>query len=124
MEPDQTAQPHNILFDERQESWYITTDASKRIPLSRDSLQQMVAQFNEIHRGSPLTLMDHKAFEELGDERRELHETIWNLYDFIDANATNDEKSPDSTIPEPDIGPGWRTWWAEIKLFWTSLIHR
>lgn len=42
--------------------------------------------------------MDQKAVEELGDERRTLHETIWNLYDFIDANASGDDKSPDSLV--------------------------
>jgi hypothetical protein len=100
MEPDQTAQPHNILFDERQECWYVTTDESQRLPLSRDSIHHMVSLFNEIHRGNPITVMDQKAVEELGDERRELHETIWNLYDFIDANASGDDKSPDSLVAD------------------------
>ena len=106
MDPEKISQPQNILFDERQECWYITTDDSKRIPLSRDSIHHMVSLFNEIHHGNPLTLMDNKAVEELGSERRELHETIWNLYDFIDANASGDDKSQDSLVAtEPSRSP-------------------
>jgi len=122
MESDQTALPHNVLFDERQESWYITTDASRRIPLTRDFMHQMVSHFNEIHRGNPLTVMDRKALEELGDERRELHETIWNLYDFIDANATEDEKSTDSTTPSTI--PAWRSWLAQAGRLLTGILKR
>ncbi|MCK4304624.1 MAG: hypothetical protein KAY24_10345 [Candidatus Eisenbacteria sp.] len=87
MESDQSEHLYTILFDERQESWYIRLDDSHRFPLSRVSLQHLVSLYNDIHRGGQLTLIDRRAMEELGKERTELHETIHSLYDYIDTEA-------------------------------------
>ncbi len=91
MTPDPSEDLYTVLFDERAESWYVSTGTSARVPLSRSSLQVLVSLYNEIHRGSQLTLIERRAMEELGEERRELHDTIRSLYDHLDASAASCE---------------------------------
>ena len=91
MEPNQSEHLYSVLFDERQESWYVSPGSSRRIALSRVSLQHLISLYNDIHRGAPLTLIDRRAMEELGAERRELHDTVRSLYDYIDAEAQREE---------------------------------
>lgn len=94
MEPNQSEHIYSVLFDERQESWYVSPGSERRIALSRVSLQHLISLYNDIHRGAPLTLIDQRAMEELGAERRELHDTVRSLYDYIDAEAQHEESLP------------------------------
>ena len=83
-----------IEYDECQEAWYVTLpEEAPRIPLDRATLDQLVAGYNEIHRGAALTLMERRAMLELGQERRELELTVRSLYDRMDA--------PEDAPPEP-----------------------
>jgi hypothetical protein len=65
MQPDRLEHSYSVLFDERQESWYVAHDTARRIPLSRGSLERLVSLYNNIHRGAPLTLLDRRTIEEL-----------------------------------------------------------
>lgn len=103
MEPDQSQHLYTILFDERQEGWYVRIDSSSSpqgLPLSRSSLQRLVSLYNEIHRGAPLTLIDRRAMEELGEERRDLDDTVRTLYDYIDTQ-TMPSSSPLASLTGP-----------------------
>ena len=104
MESDQSEHLYAVLFDERQESWYIKLDDSHRFPLSRVSLQHLVSLYNDIHRGGQLTLINRRAMEELGTERTELHETIRSLYDYIDAEAESRSAAFNSSTRSPLCG--------------------
>ena len=68
MESEQSEHLYTVLFDERQESWYVTSGSSARICLSRVSLQHLVSLYNDIHRGAQLTLIDRKSMEFLYED--------------------------------------------------------
>ncbi len=87
MEPDKSEHLYTVHFDERQEAWYVQT-GSARLPLSRWLLQHLVALYNSVHRGSPLTLIDRRAMEELGRERSELADAAPTLQACLTAEAT------------------------------------
>lgn len=88
MEPNQSEALYSLLYNEREECWYVTAADTRRVQLSKASLQQLVSMYNQIYRGNPLTLIPRRAMEELGEERRELHETVRHLYDYIDTETT------------------------------------
>ena len=121
MESDQSEHLYAILFDERQESWYVTSGSSRRIPLTRETLQHLVSLYNEIHRGAPLTLIGRRAMEELGNERGELQETIRSLYDYIDAEAEAEAEAQDCRLP---VGAAPLTAWGRVGHWLQGLISR
>ncbi len=87
MEPNQSEHVYTVLFDEQREGWFVRSGSSGRIPLSRVSLGHLISLYNDIHHGAPLTLIERRAMEKLGQERRDLQETVRSLYDYIDAQA-------------------------------------
>jgi hypothetical protein len=94
-----------IGFDERRESWFVTAPADQQIPLDRSTLARLIALYNEIHRGNPLSLIERRVLYELGRERSDLQETIRSLYDFIDGEA-----DPTPPAPATLTGAGLRHW--------------
>lgn len=115
MTPNPSEQLYEVLFHEQQECWYIATQADQPIQLSRASLQQLVSLYNEIHRGNPLTLVERRTMEQLGEERRELHDTVRQLYDYIDDEASAGEKDP---IALTHLGSP--PWWYRLG----SAVHQ
>ncbi len=87
MERDQSNHLYAVLFDERSETWMVHTGSARSIPLSRESLQHLVSLYNDIHRGAALTLIDRRALQELGAERRALQDKVRSLYTYIDDEA-------------------------------------
>ncbi len=85
MEPNKSEHLCTVRFDEELETWFVHT-GSGRIPLSRVLLQHLVTLYNDIHRGSALTLVDRRAFERLDLERRELADEVPSLADHIAAD--------------------------------------
>ncbi|MCK4412888.1 MAG: hypothetical protein KAY32_05035 [Candidatus Eisenbacteria sp.] len=90
---DRSQHTYPVGFDERRESWFVTAPADQQIPLDRSTLARLIALYNEIHRGDPLSLIERRVLYELGRERSDLQETIRSLYDFIDTEV--------ETPPEP-----------------------
>jgi hypothetical protein len=86
MEPNQSEHLYTVRFDERQEAWFVHTDAG-RIPLTRTLLQHLVSLYNSIHRGDSLTLIERRALEELGRERQDFADGARSLRDQIDAQT-------------------------------------
>jgi hypothetical protein len=87
MESNRSEHLYSVLFDERQETWFVKAEGPGHLPLARSALQDLVSLYNEIHRGAPLALIERRAMEELGAERTELRETIRSLYDYIDTET-------------------------------------
>ena len=86
MEPDKSEHLGTLRFDEELETWFLHT-GSGRIPLSRVLLQHLVSLYNDIHRGSALTLVDRRALEELDRERRDLARDLPSLRDQIESEG-------------------------------------
>jgi hypothetical protein len=85
MADDRSSGLYPIEYDECQEAWYVTLpEEAPRIPLDRATLDHLVTCYNEIHRGTALTLMERRAMLELGQERRELEAAVRSLYDRMD----------------------------------------
>ncbi len=99
MEESSSKETYTLLFDERQERWLVELSSTRRIPLERYSIENLVALYNKIHRGNPLTLMEARIMEQLGEERAELRRTIHDLYDYIDERmeAESDTPAPQAT---------------------------
>ena len=76
-----------VCFDERRESWFVTAPANQQIPLDRSTLAHLIALYNDIHRGNPLSLIERRALYELGRERSDLQATVRSLYDYIDTEV-------------------------------------
>ncbi|MFH1145013.1 MAG: hypothetical protein V1774_10760 [Candidatus Eisenbacteria bacterium] len=104
---DPRPETYSAFLDERTETWHVRVDARGNIPLDRASLSHLVSLYNQIHRGNPLTLIERRTLHELGRERNSLHETVRNLYDFIDAETDADwaAQPPEAGAPN-DPGPG------------------
>ena len=110
-------QLYEVAFDERQERWYVAQRSDRRIQLSRASLQQLVSLYNRIHRGNPLTLIERRALEQLSEERRELHHTVRELYDYIDAEAAAEDGAPAPLVNLPPPGSWWQRTRFQVERF-------
>jgi len=104
MPEDRSQELYSIGYDERQEGWFVAIAGEPRLPLDRDTLAQLVSLYNEIHRGNALALLERRALLELGQERRDLEETVHTLYDYIDTEAD----------APPQAAPAWRAWLARL----------
>ena len=102
MERDRTGDRFAARFDEQSESWIVNAPPEERLVLDRSTLRRLVSLYNQIHRGSPLTLIERRTLHELGRERAEFQGTIRNLYDFIDSEQA---VSTPVLPPAPCVGP-------------------
>jgi len=90
----------SVCFDRQQETWYARLEPPARVPLERGALEDILALYNGIHRGLPLTLLPQESLQALHDERRALQQTIRQLYDFIDREITTRPDTGAQTTPE------------------------
>jgi hypothetical protein len=122
MKQSRSQSPYAVLFDRRKESWYVTIPHSRRFPLERTAIEELVALYNGIHRGNPLTITRTRTVEELKSDHCRLQQTIRNLYDFIDSEID----SPPATPPEQQAAKpaehhglhGLRSWAESLRSLW------
>jgi hypothetical protein len=86
MENDSPRHLDLLEFDEQTETWYVDTRETRRVALTRSTLEGLVELFNSIHRGNPLVLSNRKAIDRLEENNRRLSETIRDLYLRIDSD--------------------------------------
>jgi hypothetical protein len=92
---------YSVQFDERAETWYVSAPRGFRLPLERAALEDLIALYNNIHRGRPLNLAPREILQAMRDERRRLQQTVRQLYDFIDAEISAHAE----TVPEAPVEP-------------------
>lgn len=73
-----------LCFDEKSETWYLDTRESRRLRLTRQTLDGLIHLYNSVHTGNPLLLGDRKTLRRLEENNQRLTETIRDLYLYID----------------------------------------
>jgi len=84
MENDELRSIGLLAYDERTETWYLSTRDSHRLVLDRETLERLVSLYNSIHSGSPLHLKDERSLMRLEEANRRMSLTIRDLYLHID----------------------------------------
>lgn len=107
---------YHVRFDERAETWFVTGSRSFRLPLERAGLGDLIALYNNIHRGKPLAIAPRETLQALRDERRRLQQTIRQLYDFIDAEIPSRvSDQPAEPVAPPRVVGALRKLWRREK---------
>jgi hypothetical protein len=84
MENDGLNRLEMLGFDERSETWFLDTRETRKVMLTRQTLDGLVHLYNSVHTGNPLLLCDRKTLRRLEENNQRLSETIRDLYCYID----------------------------------------
>lgn len=85
MESDGLNRLDMLSFDERTETWYIDARDSRRLSLTRHTLEGLVHLYNAIHSGNPLSISERRTLRRLEENNQRLNEMVRDLYRAIDS---------------------------------------
>lgn len=89
MENDELRRLEALGFDERSETWFLDMRESRKMTLTRQTLNGLVHLYNSVHTGNPLLLSDRKTVRRLEENNQRLSETIRDLYVQLDTREQN-----------------------------------
>lgn len=84
MESDELHRLEMLGFDEKAETWTLDMRETKKLMLTRQTLDGLVHLYNSVHTGNPLLLCDRRRLRRLEENNQRLSETIRDLYLQID----------------------------------------
>lgn len=84
MENDGLNRLEMLGFDEKSETWFLDARETRKVMLTRQTLDGLVHLYNSVHTGNPLLLCDRKSLRRLEENNQRLSETIRDLYCYID----------------------------------------
>jgi hypothetical protein len=74
MEHEDTRRPALIGYDERTETWFVRSEESQRLMLTRQSLAHLVEMYNSVHTGRPIVLVEERDLRRLREAGRRAEE--------------------------------------------------
>jgi hypothetical protein len=84
MENDGLHRIEMLGFDEKAETWFLDMRETRKMTLTRQTLNGLVHLYNSVHTGNPLLLSDRKTVRRLEENNQRLSETIRDLYLQLD----------------------------------------
>jgi hypothetical protein len=89
MENDELHRIEMLGFDEKAETWFLDMRDTRKLTLTRQTLNGLAHLYNSVHTGNPLLLCDRKTVRRLEENNQRLSETIRDLYFQLDQREQN-----------------------------------